>query len=242
MTSYMEYYRENLYPFQDRILKSVESLSLPFYLTGGTALSRFYFKHRFSDDLDLFVNNEAGFADHVAKVIKKISASMRVEVIPASIISSPSFYEISYRDPLSGAVLKIDFVNDVPFHIGDFHKAEEFSRIDSIDNILSNKLSAVIGRSEVKDAVDIREICLNHEFNWSNILEAASHKEAFMDTDFLCSALLDINESDLRQIKWIKEPEFCNFKADIDAICNDMILLSDNKLCLHQKKKNNLHR
>lgn len=57
MTSYMEYYKESLYPFQDRILKSVESLLLPFYLTGGTALSRFYFKHRFSDDLDLFVNN-----------------------------------------------------------------------------------------------------------------------------------------------------------------------------------------
>lgn len=143
---------------------------------------------------------------------------------------------------MSGAVLKIDFVNDVPFHIGDLHKVEEFSRIDLIDNILLNKFSAVIGGSEVKDAVDMREICLNHEFNWSNILEVASHKEVFMDTDFLCGALLDIKESDLRQIKWIEEPEFCNFKADIDAICNDMILLSDNRLCLHRRKKNNLHR
>ncbi|MGP1418710.1 MAG: nucleotidyl transferase AbiEii/AbiGii toxin family protein [Sphaerochaetaceae bacterium] len=234
----MEYYRESLYPFQDRILKSVESLSLPFYLTGGTALSRFYFKHRFSDDLDLFVNNEIGFPDDVAKAIKKIAADTHVEVIPASIISSPSFYEISYRDSLSGAVLKIDFVNDVPFHIGDLSKAEEFSRIDSIDNILSNKLSAVIGRSEIKDAVDIREICLHHEFNWSSIMEAASQKEAFMDTDFLCSALSDVKESDLKQIKWISEPEFSQFKADIDVICKDMILLSENRLCRRQKKRN----
>ena len=36
------YYREKLYPFQDGILKIVNDLRLPFYLTGGTALSRFY--------------------------------------------------------------------------------------------------------------------------------------------------------------------------------------------------------
>jgi len=35
----------------------VKKSGTPFYLTGGTALSRGYFNHRYSDDLDLFVNN-----------------------------------------------------------------------------------------------------------------------------------------------------------------------------------------
>ncbi len=32
-----------------------KKLETPFYLTGGTALSRHYFNHRYSDDIVLFV-------------------------------------------------------------------------------------------------------------------------------------------------------------------------------------------
>ena len=41
------YYPDTLYPFQDKILKVVESLKLDFYLTDGTALGRFYSNHRY---------------------------------------------------------------------------------------------------------------------------------------------------------------------------------------------------
>ena len=37
MTSHAQYYEENLHPLQDKILKTANSLSSPFYLTGGTA-------------------------------------------------------------------------------------------------------------------------------------------------------------------------------------------------------------
>ena len=37
MTSHAQYYEENLYPLLDKILKTANSLSSPFYLTGGTA-------------------------------------------------------------------------------------------------------------------------------------------------------------------------------------------------------------
>jgi len=40
--------RRNLYPLQDGVLRIVQGLALPFYLTGGTALSRHYFAHRHS--------------------------------------------------------------------------------------------------------------------------------------------------------------------------------------------------
>ncbi len=59
-----EYYTTSLYPLQDGILKIVTHLNTPFYLTGGTALSRCFFHHRYSDDLDFFVNADPGIPPH----------------------------------------------------------------------------------------------------------------------------------------------------------------------------------
>jgi len=55
------YYLDRLCPFMDRILALVEGSGTDSYLTGGTALSRPYLNHRFSDDLDLFVNASLDF-------------------------------------------------------------------------------------------------------------------------------------------------------------------------------------
>jgi hypothetical protein len=66
MNSYEPFYRDKLYPFQDGVMHTVKGVGTPFYLTGGTALSRFYFGHRYSDDLDYFVNSDPGFPKHSA--------------------------------------------------------------------------------------------------------------------------------------------------------------------------------
>lgn len=66
---YSQYYEEKLYPFQDRVLKILRNCELPFYLTGGTAVSRGYLNHRYSDGLDLFVNNDTDFLPYVESAI-----------------------------------------------------------------------------------------------------------------------------------------------------------------------------
>ena len=63
MSEYEKYYKENLYPFQDGILAIVKRIDVPFYLTGGTALSRHYSPVRYSDDLDLFFNRDPEFSN-----------------------------------------------------------------------------------------------------------------------------------------------------------------------------------
>ena len=45
---------KKLYDLQDRVLGIVFSREHDFYLTGGTALHRFYYNLRYSDDLDFF--------------------------------------------------------------------------------------------------------------------------------------------------------------------------------------------
>lgn len=67
------FYRDILYPFQDGILNIVKQSGTPFYLTGGTALSRHYFHHRFSDDLDLFVNSEPDYSRQVAQILNALN-------------------------------------------------------------------------------------------------------------------------------------------------------------------------
>ena len=56
------YFFDRLYPFQDAVLREMAALDTGFYLTGGTAASRGYLGHRFSDDLDFFVNDAPLFS------------------------------------------------------------------------------------------------------------------------------------------------------------------------------------
>lgn len=70
-----DYYQKNLYPLQDKVLQIVGAVDNNFYLTGGTALSRAYLHHRFSDDLDFFVNADETFKDQVEQIYSALMAS-----------------------------------------------------------------------------------------------------------------------------------------------------------------------
>lgn len=67
-----QFYIDSLYPSQNRILKIINAFSNPFYLTGGTALSRGYLNHRYSDDLDFFANDIKDFQRLAAEAIASI--------------------------------------------------------------------------------------------------------------------------------------------------------------------------
>ena len=77
------YYLDTLYPFQDKILDVIGRLKLDFYLTGGTALGRCYLNHRYSDDLDFFVNNHKEFKKQCSTAINALKS--RWESIPFGI-------------------------------------------------------------------------------------------------------------------------------------------------------------
>ena len=59
---YETQYLDKLYPLQDKVMKIFSDEKVKHYLTGGTVLSRFHFQHRYSDDLDFFMNMDIGFA------------------------------------------------------------------------------------------------------------------------------------------------------------------------------------
>jgi predicted nucleotidyltransferase component of viral defense system len=144
------------------VLEIVGKLPVGFYLTGGTALGRAYLHHRYSDDLDFFVNNAPDFKTQVTTIIKALAgAGHHIETT----VADEGFARIFVFEGDSS--LKLDFVNDVPFQSGISCITSLFERTDNLNNILSNKVTA-LGRYAAKDVVDIVYICKMLRFNWEN--------------------------------------------------------------------------
>jgi len=140
---------EKLYPLQDKVLQLIRSLETNFYLTGGTALSRCYIKHRYSDDLDFFVNDLLTFRDELYKIQIELDRNFDLEIQR----TGERFQRFMLK---SGEIfLKLEFVNDVPYHFGNLESSSIFNFVDNSLNILSKKITAVMDRDETKDYADI---------------------------------------------------------------------------------------
>jgi len=194
----------------------MRDIHTPFYLTGGTALSRGYYNHRFSDDLDFFVNDRNDFADLVAAAIDAISAKYRV----TGDVEAHDYFQIHVH--VGEVSLKIDMVNDVSAHEGDIFEHLSLGRLDNVINMLSNKLSALY-RYEGKDVVDILEICRCTEFNWNDIIAQARKKEAGLEPSIASEIIKNIPDENLRSIKWIAEPDYAAMRSDLEQIAWDVL-------------------
>jgi len=132
---------------QETALKILADKMEGFYLVGGTALSRGYFHHRKSYDLDFFAKEY--LPDKIDEAIRFISSRMR-KTIKKSVDSNAKgksrlLRMRRYEIPLgTGEPLKIDFVKD-PVDL-----LQPFKRIDgidfaSLDDIYLRKLYTVTG-------------------------------------------------------------------------------------------------
>lgn len=145
------FYTHQLYPFQDEVLKIINQIETGFYLTGGTAASRGYLNHRFSDDLDFFVNDEPDFILWVDQVIQALNSAEHWDL---EILSR---YDRFVRLNLSQSELslKLELINDVPSRVGDVVIHPTLGKLDTPENILANKLTALLSRDEPKDLADV---------------------------------------------------------------------------------------
>jgi len=192
---YVEFYEKILYPLQDRAIEVFKDS--PFYLTGGTVLSRVYYQHRYSDDLDYFVNYLSDFEKLAESQVEKLSKVFHdVEVEYRG--------EYFYRIFVSERRLKIELVNDVPAHIGNLTRHPHFGLIDSKENILANKITAVIDRAMPKDIVDIYFLIRDGVSLRQALIDVHS-KAAGIVPVYLAKILAEFDYSLLdTEIKWIK--------------------------------------
>lgn len=97
--------------------------------------------------------------------------------------------------------LKIELVNDIADYTGQSINYA-FGLIDSPLNILSNKLTALIGRDEPKDIFDIIHLSLSYSFNWPDVFEHAKQKAVINEME-LEERLISFQVEWLENVNWL---------------------------------------
>lgn len=158
-----------------------------FFLTGGTALSAFYLQHRLSVDLDLFTLDKISLAetshlipDLVAELGWQIGRARRTEHIHQYLLEAEGGQQS----------LPLDLVHDVGPQYGE-HRQVEGVIVDSLENIGANKLTAILGRTDPKDFVDLYFI-LQAGYSFAELLAKAQTKDLGLQPFFLAGALLQV--------------------------------------------------
>lgn len=215
------FYSEVLYPLQDQVIKIIREVKSNFYLTGGTAASRGYLNHRYSDDLDFFVNDNENFKLWVDRIIQTLSKqqSWQIEIL--------SRHDRYIRVNLSSveAILKLEFINDVPSRVGDVSDHKKLGRLDSADNILANKISALLSREEPKDIADVWGFYTKMNLSIKDAIAGAKSKAAGIFPADLARVLLSTCIEDWEVIRWIQPPEPHKYLEDLKYLGESLILL-----------------
>ena len=215
---------KKLYELQDNILLSISKLENDFYLTGGTALHRFYYDARYSDDLDFFVTNGVSFNEDVEEVVELLREE-NYSIIRD--VSSRDFYRITVDN-----LLQLDFVNDRVYR---YKKSNIINnvKIDNKINILTNKINTIVNRDEEKDLFDLFCLSFNEEFNWKDMFEIAN-KKAVLEKDVFIYRLKSFPLKWLERIKKIKNITIT--QKEINILCSDILDGSDNSLIVKEGK------
>ena len=183
---------ERLYELQDRVLELVFAQENEFYLTGGTCISRFYWPARYSDDLDFFTNQSPRFAFAVRRIINALS--QQFELLRE--VEGREFVRLRVNNSL-----QIDFVNEPTARQDEPTLTPQRFFIDTIPNILANKLTAIMGRDNPKDIFDLLLIMQQSRIDWPQVLAAAHQKAVFSNED-LAARLKSFPVASLNQIKF----------------------------------------
>jgi len=215
------YFFDTLYPLQDEVLAVLAGLETGFYLTGGTAASRLYLHHRFSDDLDFFVNDRPEFILWTERLIQALDQhpSWTCQVINRD----ERFVRLGVQQ--GDVLLKIELINDVPAHVGDVQTHPKLGRVDSAENILANKVTAVLGREEPKDLADIWGFCCRMGLPLTAALESAGSKAAGIFAPDLARVLVSASATDWQAIRWITPPDVTRFVADLHQLGEQILLV-----------------
>jgi hypothetical protein len=121
-----------------------------FFLTGGAALAGFHLGHRTTDDLDLFARDAPAF-ERGRFVLAEVAAALGGELQVRQ--DAPGFKRVVLTRGDEGLV--IDLVKDTgpQLHLDKLER--DHIVVDPADEILANKLTALVGRAEERDLIDV---------------------------------------------------------------------------------------
>ncbi len=180
--------KKPLTKLQEETLQSffAQPIGASYFLTGGTALSGFYFCHRKSIDLDLFTFEPIEI-EPVKQVFGAIAAKAGLSLDHR--VATAGYHKFFLTGKKEE--LKIDLVKDQKVHFGDIKTFGKI-RVDSIENIGSNKITAIFGRTEAKDFIDLYFILQKKLFTFAKLLQDAKKKDLGLSEFYLAHMLLEV--------------------------------------------------
>jgi hypothetical protein len=141
-----------LTPFQKEVLEGFFEREKGFYLTGGAALAGFYLGHRETHDLDLFTL--AGPLSDGVEALRDVARSIGARCEETR--TAPEFRRFLLSRADESVVVDL-VVERAPQLVTEKPWAGSV-RLDPPEEILANKLCALLGRAEVRDLVDVRAL------------------------------------------------------------------------------------
>jgi hypothetical protein len=217
------FYLDHLYPFQDQVLAVLKNIDTGMYLSGGTALSRCYLNHRFSEDLDFFVNDEADFQLWADRFVQALSHSSGWDCKINQ--REERYFRISLQE--NDINLKIELINDVPSRIGKPWLHPVLGRIDTAENILANKITAVLNREAPKDLADIWGLCCNQKYSICDAIVGAQGKAAGIFPVDLARVLCSVTISDWELVQWLTPPDPDLYIQQLNDLGKSLILINN---------------
>lgn len=142
-----------------------------FYFTGGTPLAAFYLRHRLSEDIDLFSEEEVNIA-RIRIFIGKVQKKLKLKKIDYRQFLGLHSFQLFFPN---NAILKVDF-NYYPF--SRIEKGIKYNNlaVDSILDIAVNKIHTIAMKPRARDFIDIYFIIKEKKYNLNDLLMKAKTK------------------------------------------------------------------
>lgn len=175
---------------QKAVLKAFFAREQGFYLTGGAALAGYHLRHRTTSDLDLFTLDPEAFA-RGRHVLGDLAADM--DAVLEVVQNTPGFLRVVLTKDARAVVL--DLVRDRSFQLHPNKPIVDGVAVDPADEILANKLTALVGRAEERDLVDALSL-ERTGLRIEDLLDAALKKDGGCTPATLAWLLSEVTISD----------------------------------------------
>jgi hypothetical protein len=148
--------RSRLTTLQTRVLTVLADMRPPWTLSGGGALAAVHLGHRPTRDLDLFWHGLSEFKRELNEVRHRLTtAGLSVDPVE----QAPGFIRLRIGDGSETVVLDM-VAESVPFIEPPARTRIDGAEflVDTPHEILVNKLCAILGRTELRDLIDLRAL------------------------------------------------------------------------------------
>lgn len=198
-----DFQRTALYLFKKSILAK------KFYLAGGTALAEFYLKHRKSEDLDFFTEDELDIS-----ALKNFSLKIQKKVVLDKVEFQHGFglYSFFFYPKGEVAKYKIDF-GQYPF--GTINPLRNFNgvKVEDLYDIAVDKVHTISVRPRSRDFIDLYFIFkLQPQWGFDDLLKRSWEKfeirvdplqlgENLLKVDQLADRPIMLKELDIKKMR-----------------------------------------